>query len=112
MELISVIFKNISIMIAASIRFILLIKIVGYHEHVTEWGVHWNFFVTIAVIRLFLVFIRSSKFAMFQGLAILFVGELVQKQFDLKTYIWHAPRTDFISANKEGLISLSGYVSI
>ena len=59
------ILQNISVMIAASIRFILLIKIVGYHEHVTEWGVHWNFFVTIAVIRLLLVFVRTSKYALF-----------------------------------------------
>lgn len=111
-ELVGMIFQNISVMIAASIRFILLIKIVGYHEHVTEWGVHWNFFVTIAVIRLLLVFVRSSKYAMFLGLALLLGSELIQKEFDLKTYIWHAPRTDFISANKEGLISLAGYISI
>ena len=76
-ELGSMLFQNFSVLVAASIRFILLIKIVGYHEHVTEWGVHWNFFVTIAIIRFTLVFVRSSKFSMLLGLSLLFGSEMV-----------------------------------
>ena len=30
----------------------------------------------------------------------------------MKDYVLNAPRTDFISANREGLVSLSGYASI
>jgi len=49
---------------------------------------------------------------MFYGFAILVINEFIQKEFNLKSYILHAPRTDLISANKEGLISLPGYVAI
>lgn len=39
-------------------------------------------------------------------------SEYMTAMFDLKTYVFHAPRSDFISANKEGLISLFGYLAI
>jgi phosphatidylinositol glycan class W len=57
-------------MVSASIRFFLLTGI-DYHDHVTEWGVHWNFFMTIAVINVLTVFIRSSKFALLYAFIIL-----------------------------------------
>ena len=98
-------------MIVACIRFYLLTS-VNYHEHVTEWGVHWNFYLTIALIRILMVFLRSTEYAMFYGFSILVINEFIQKEFNLKSYILHAPRTDLISANKEGLISLPGYVAI
>lgn len=37
-------------------RFILH-KEIDYHSHVTEWGVHWNFYATIYVVALILVLI-------------------------------------------------------
>lgn len=98
-------------MIAACVRFYLLASF-NYHDHVTEWGVHWNFYLTIAIIRILMVFLRSSKYAMSYGLSLLVISEFIQKEFDLKTYILHAPRVDLISANKEGIISLPGYIAI
>lgn len=64
--------SNIGVTIAASIRFLLLTGI-DYHDHVTEWGVHWNFFLTIAIINIMLVFVRSSENALLMGFVILLV---------------------------------------
>jgi hypothetical protein len=61
---------NIGVCLAASVRFFLLTG-VEYHDHVTEWGVHWNFFLTIAILNIFNVFLRSTKYAFIYGIALL-----------------------------------------
>ena len=107
-ELMQSITSNLGVCTGASVRFFLLTGI-DYHDHVTEWGTHWNFFVTIACLNVIGVFVRSTKFVMFYGWILLIGGELLQQYYDTGTYIWHAPRHDMISANREGLVSLSGY---
>ena len=69
-ELIHSVFGNLAVCLAASVRFILLTSI-DYHDHVTEWGTHWNFYLTIAVLNVFFVFVRSSDYALVVGLALL-----------------------------------------
>ena len=103
--------SNKLVVLAASIRFFLLTGI-DYHDHVTEWGVHWNFFMTIACLNVMNVFIRSSKYAIVIAVAILLFQEFIQVHWDLETYIYHAPRNNLISANREGIISILGYFSL
>lgn len=102
---------NKTVVFAASLRFFLLSGI-DYHDHVTEWGVHWNFFVTIAFLNVLIVLIRSAKHCLVIAISTMFVAEFIQANWDLKTYIYHAPRVDMISANKEGIISIGGYFAI
>lgn len=109
-ELIQAITGNLGVCLGASVRFVLL-KGIDYHDHVTEWGTHWNFFLTIACLNVWSVFIRSSKYVMYYGFGMLIVFELWQQHYDMKTYIWHGPRDDMISANREGIISLPGYMA-
>lgn len=97
--------------IGATVRFFLLHGI-DYHEHVTEWGFHWNFFVTIACMNLLMSFITSAKYSLVLGLGILVMSETVSTAFDLHHYVLYAPRKDMISANKEGLASLTGFFVI
>ena len=96
---------------AATIKFFLLTGI-NYHDHVTEWGVHWNFFLTIALLNVLAVFLRNGKHAFIYGLLLLLASEFGSLTWDLKTYMLYAPRTDMISANKEGILSVPGYMAI
>lgn len=86
-----------------------LVKSMDYHEHVSEYGVHWNFFFTLGFLpAVFSVVKRIPWFAV-----VLAVGyELVLKNTGLMEWVLIAPRTGLISQNKEGISSFVGYLSI
>lgn len=93
------------------------IKVIGYPEHVTEYGLHWNFFFTLATVRV----AASLVFAVFPArwswtLAILISGsyQLLLESSGLKDFMFHnADRhRSFIHANREGVFSVWGYVAI
>jgi len=42
----------------------------------------------------------------------MFAYELFLVHTTFSEYMFHAPRTDFISANREGVYSLVGYISL
>lgn len=93
------------------------VKMSGYHEHVTEYGVHWNFFFTLAIVRVvasvvFVVLPASQSWL----LALLISGfyQFTLETSGLKAFIIHNSdrEKDLIHANKEGIFSVVGYVSI
>lgn len=92
------------------------VKGLDYAEHVTEYGVHWNFFFTLALLPPFVALFQSAfeVIPSYAALAILLgaVYEIVLNTTDLKAYILTAPRTDLISKNREGIFSFLGYLSI
>jgi phosphatidylinositol glycan class W len=100
-------------------------------EHVTEYGMHWNFFLTLAMIPVLRVFLHPLVASMpisFLGLLVasgashrrlrdplsLFIDTLPRTAHQLflsaglTSYVLNAPRQTLISANKEGLVSLVG----
>lgn len=93
------------------------IKMTSYHEHVSEYGVHWNFFFTLAIVRvvasvLLAVFPVSQSWVM-----ALLIGGLYQftlETTELKSFMIHNNdrAKDFLHANKEGIFSVAGYVAI
>ncbi|KAF7864029.1 hypothetical protein EAF04_006994 [Stromatinia cepivora] len=92
------------------------VKGLDYAEHVTEYGVHWNFFFTLAFIPPF-VAIFQSAFQLIPSYALLAIilGSLYQVALEytsLKAFILTAPRTDLISKNREGIFSFFGYLAI
>lgn len=92
------------------------VKSTGYHEHVTEYGLHWNFFFTLAIVRvvasvlLTIIPINSSWLV---ALLISGVYQVVLETTDLKSFIVQSgERNNFLQANREGIFSVVGYIAI
>lgn len=94
----------------------LSVKGLDYAEHVTEYGVHWNFFFTLGLLPPFVAALRSALGAArsFAALAVaLAVGyEAALDKTGLGAYVLTAPRTDLLAMNKEGVFSFFGYLAI
>ncbi|KAJ5091325.1 hypothetical protein NUU61_006195 [Penicillium alfredii] len=93
------------------------VKGLDYAEHVTEYGVHWNFFFTLGLLPPF-VELFDSLTALIPSYEVLALGVAVLYQValestDLKGYILVSPRgPDFLSKNREGIFSFLGYFAI
>lgn len=95
---------------------LLSVKGLDYAEHVTEYGVHWNFFFTLGLLPPFVVLFQSASNVIpsYAGLALLLgvVYQVMLESTSLKAYILTAPRTDLLSMNREGVFSFLGYLAI
>jgi phosphatidylinositol glycan class W len=93
-----------------------VIKALNYQEHVSEYGIHWNFFMTLFSVWIFsdLVhhFLPSRKLQFLLGLAILIIYQFFLSQQVLTDYLLGNKRTSFVDANKEGIFSLCGYIPL
>ncbi|KAG5001504.1 hypothetical protein AAZX31_08G263300 [Glycine max] len=83
---------------------------VDYQVHVGEYGVHWNFFFTLAAVSILTSFINISP--QYSGV----IGSLVLVGYQfclvqgLNHYLLSNERgMDIISQNKEGIFSIFGY---
>lgn len=91
------------------------VKTVDYHEHVSEYGHHWNFFFTLACLpilnAIFMPIIRLVS-PLLTSLLISFLYEYLLINKGLLEYIITGPRDTLIDANREGIFSLFGYFPI
>ncbi|KAI9096914.1 GWT1-domain-containing protein [Phlyctochytrium arcticum] len=93
----------------------ILTKSVNYQEHVTEYGLHWNFFITLGFLPLTTSILQLTfPFLTLNHLAILIAGVYTCciEFLDLTEYVQHAPRTTLFSMNREGILSSIGYLAI
>ena len=92
------------------------VKGLDYNEHVTEYGVHWNFFFTLGFLPPFVALFQSALKVVpsYAALAILIgvVYQVVLESTALKAFILVGPRTDLLSMNREGICSFWGYLAI
>ncbi|KAI8906830.1 GPI-anchored cell wall transfer protein [Gorgonomyces haynaldii] len=92
----------------------IIVKLLDYQEHVTEYGVHWNFFVTLSVMPL--LAIAHEMLLLWMPFPLLMLLIILPYQYSLKhgleDYILNAPRTDFFSMNREGILTLFGYYAL
>jgi len=90
-----------------------VIKAFGYQEHVTEYGMHWNFFMTLAGITLLVAALNIPlEYSGLCGIVILVVYHYVLEAMGVAQWIIEAPRVDFFTQNREGILSCFGYLSL
>ncbi|KAL2017392.1 hypothetical protein VTK56DRAFT_2235 [Thermocarpiscus australiensis] len=103
-------------LLALGVVRLLSVKGLDYAEHVTEYGVHWNFFFTLGFLPPFVALFQSALRVVpsYAGLAILLgvLYQVVLESTPLKAYILAGPRTDLLSMNREGMFSFWGYLAI
>ncbi|KAJ3074245.1 Glucosaminyl phosphatidylinositol (GlcN-PI) nositol acylation protein [Podochytrium sp. JEL0797] len=103
------------ILVLGGARFALT-KGVDYQEHVTEYGVHWNFFFTLGFIPLLTAFLQFLLPNIHFGIASAFILAAYQYLLTakgLEEFILHAPRVGSVFAlNREGICSFLGYWAI
>ncbi|KAJ4375553.1 Glucosaminyl phosphatidylinositol (GlcN-PI) nositol acylation protein [Didymella sp. IMI 355093] len=105
----------IPLLVLGTIRFI-SVKGLDYAEHVSEYGVHWNFFFTLGFLPPFAALLQSA-FDLVPSYAVLScvlagLYELALDYTSLGAFILIAPRTDLLSKNREGVFSFIGYLAI
>jgi glucosaminylphosphatidylinositol acyltransferase len=114
-RLLSAMRHSLPLLVLGLIR-LLSVKGLDYAEHVTEYGVHWNFFFTLGFLPPFVAIFQSvlKLVPSYATLAIILavLYQVLLESTGLKAYILLAPRTDLISMNREGLCSFVGYLAI
>lgn len=93
-----------------------IINELDYQQHVSEYGVHWNFFLTLAATKIvgtiILSFISTAEHIKYVAILLLVAHETAL-QLGLSSYVLSdIPRTSFLAANREGLLSIMGYVAL
>ncbi|EUC61320.1 GPI-anchored wall transfer protein, putative [Rhizoctonia solani AG-3 Rhs1AP] len=106
--------KVIPLLLLGLIR-VLAVKGTEYPEHVTEYGVHWNFFITLALLpplsTLFHPFIVHAPLSLL-GLFLTLVHQVVLTNTSLQDWALGSNRGNLLDQNKEGVVSFVGYLSI
>ncbi|KAJ1974679.1 Glucosaminyl phosphatidylinositol (GlcN-PI) nositol acylation protein, partial [Dimargaris verticillata] len=89
------------------------IKGTEYQEHVTEYGVHWNFFFTLGLLPISVCLFQALLPQPQVSALLLAVGyQLWLSMGNLESYILHAPRDTWVSMNREGLFGFLGYLAL
>ncbi|XP_076806672.1 glucosaminyl-phosphatidylinositol-acyltransferase PIGW-like [Clavelina lepadiformis] len=93
------------------------VKLSGYQEHVTEYGVYWNFFFTLGSVKVFaaivLFFIGVEHgFLLSFIIGVSYQIALSYPSWNLTSILLNEERTGIIMKNKEGFASCLGYLSL
>lgn len=102
---------------------IVLVKRFNYHEHVTEYGAHWNFFITVAAVNLvsrpLILLCRTVAKNSYAGFsfATIVCHQVMLSYFGVYNIIQKGTKGDgsrdtLVDANREGIFSTVGYTAI
>uniref|UniRef100_A0A914EGU4 Phosphatidylinositol-glycan biosynthesis class W protein n=1 Tax=Acrobeloides nanus TaxID=290746 RepID=A0A914EGU4_9BILA len=88
----------------------IVIYLTGYHQEVTEYGVHWNFFITLCCLKIFSTFV-PYPYTIPTGLVI-GIGYQTALTNGLQRWLLRRSRYRYglLDENREGIYSLFGYI--
>ena len=105
--------KRILPLVALGLARLVSVKASGYPEHVTEYGVHWNAFFTLAVVDLcdgLGCYLKLGPGGRLGAAGALMV--VSRFGIDAAYVLSDAPRDSLFAANREGLASAPGYAAL
>ena len=105
--------KRILPLVVLGLARLITVKASGYPEHVTEYGVHWNAFFTLAVVDLcdgLGCYLKLGPGGCLGAAGALMVVSRVG--IDAAYVLSDAPRDSLFAANREGLASAPGYAAL
>ncbi|ANQ09002.1 Uncharacterized protein PCOAH_00035260 [Plasmodium coatneyi] len=94
------------------------VKLFNYNYSLTEYGMHWNFFLTLfftlLVCNAILILIKRVRHIFLLSCVLICLYELLIWRLDVTSYLLadDAERTHFFSLNREGLMNVIGSVNL
>lgn len=105
--------KDCSVLTVLGILRYFLVQKIDYQTHVSEYGVHCNFFIVLALTKLFTALIlRTSVKPIVLSVVCIVCHQVLLIICLEKWVISESARDNFIDANKESISSLLGYIGL
>jgi len=116
LSVVSIVTKALPLLVVGFVRWASTAAI-SYHVDPTEYGIHWNFFFSLFVVRVAApILIRTFRCMppLLLGLVIITVYEVVLRHYGLAAIIHDRvnPRDTFFLMNKEGICSSIGLTAL
>ncbi|KAK6028633.1 GWT1 protein [Ostertagia ostertagi] len=89
-----------------------LLTVLNYPQHVTEYGIHWNFFYTLAVVKVVSQILPKRFPFLWACLFGIFQQTMLMNGYQEWIINGENPRDTIFAANAEGICSLMGYITI
>ncbi|KIZ02066.1 Uncharacterized protein MNEG_5891 [Monoraphidium neglectum] len=101
-------------LLALGLARLLATRAAGYQQHVGEYGVHWNFFLTAAAVGLLTLAVRVPRRLLLPvGLLVAAAHQAALSLGGLSDWVHSEERgPGWVSLNKEGVASVAGYWAI